>query len=381
MRILHLLAHHPKKFGSIERWSLRLVQVGRERGHEVFLGFNRFPASVEYVAALEKVGVRFLVDHPTSRADIRFLRRLITGIRRDRIDIVHTHFSPTCHFGNLAAWLVGTSGRFWSIHAMSGLDQACLSSQGHIAAQRLSARLVMSVFFDSAAIREDFVGLGLPRGKLVVLPLGVDLGRFSPNGDSSVRGRMRASLQISENAPLVGTVSRAEPVKGLRYLVEAAARVLAVRPDVRWLIVGGGSQMLQLQGLAKSLGIVDRIIFEGIREDIPDLLQAMDIFVLPSLSEGFPLAAMEAMASGRPVVCSQVGGLAELVSHEETGLLVPPADPACLAEAVLRLLADPAFGRRLADRARVKVTQYDDRAISEQLFNIYEAMVPGMRSS
>lgn len=139
--------------------------------------------------------------------------------------------------------------------------------------------------------------------------------------------------------------------------------------------------MLQLQGLAKSLGIVDRIIFEGIREDIPDLLQAMDIFVLPSLSEGFPLAAMEAMASGRPVVCSQVGGLAELVSHEETGLLVPPADPACLAEAVLRLLADPAFGRRLADRARVKVTQYDDRAISEQLFNIYEAMVPGMRSS
>jgi len=381
MRILHLLAHHPKKFGSIERWSLRLVQVGRERGHEVLLGFSRSPASAEYVAALEEARVRCLVDCPRSRIDIGFLRRLITFIKRERVDFVHTHFSPACHFGNLAAWLAGVPGRFWSIHAMSGLDQRRLSSQGHIAVQRLSARFVMRVFFDSAAIREDFVRLGLPRGKLVVLPLGIDLGRFNSNGDRSVRGRMRASLQVSENTPLVGTVSRAEPVKGLPHLVEAAARVAVVRPDVRWLIVGGGSQMQQLQSLAKSLGVVDRVIFEGIREDIPDLLQAMDIFVLPSLSEGFPLAAMEAMASGRPVVCSRVGGLAELVSHEETGLLVPPADPACLAEAVLRLLADPALGHRLAGRARVKVTRYDDRVISEQLFNIYEEMVPVMRSS
>jgi glycosyltransferase involved in cell wall biosynthesis len=183
---------------------------------------------------------------------------------------------------------------------------------------------------------------------------------------------MRASFRVSVNTPLVGTVSRAEPVKGLTHLIEAAAQVAAVRPDVRWLIVGGGSQMQQLQCLAKALGVVDRIFFEGVREDIPDLLQAMDIFVLPSLSEGFPLAAMEAMASGRPVVCSRVGGLSWLVSHEESGLLVPPADPTALAESVLRLLEDRELGERLARGARMKVSRYDNRILCEQLFDIYE---------
>lgn len=376
MRILHLLAHHPKKLGSIERWSLRLVKIGRERGHEVLLGFGCSPESAEYVAALEEARVRFLVDCPSSWVDIGFLRRLITFIKLERIDVVHTHFSPTCHFGNLAAWLVGAPGRFWQFHSMSGLNRRLLSSQGHIAIQRLSARLVLRILCVSEAIREEFDRLGLPSGKLSVLPLGIDVELFCPGGAPGVRARMRASFQVSVNTPLVGTVSRSRPVKGLTHLVEAAARVAAVRPDVRWLVVGGGPQMQQLQDLAKALGVVDRIFFEGVREDIPDLLHAMDIFVLPSLSEGFGLAAMEAMASGLPVVCSRVGGLPELVSHEETGLLVPPGDSAALAEGVLRLLADRDLRERLAARAIDQASRYDNRVACDRLFDLYEQTVP-----
>lgn len=339
------------------------------------LGFTRPPASTEYAAELAEAGVRFWADRPGSRADLGFLRRLVTRIRSERIDVVHTHFSPSCHFGNMAAWLVGAAGRFWQIHSMSGLNRRLLSSQGHVAIQRLSARLVLRILCVSEAIREEFVRLGLPRGKLSVLPIGIDVGKFCPSGDPGVRARMRARFRVPANTPLVGTVSRAEPVKGLTHLVEAAAQVATVRPDVRWLVVGGGSQMEQLQGLAKALGVVDRIIFEGVREDIPDLLHAMDIFVLPSLSEGSPLAAMEAMASGRPVVCSRVGGLPELVNHEKTGLLIPPGDPAALAESVLRLLSDPTLGQRLAGWARGDVTRYDNRVLSEQLFDVYEQMV------
>jgi glycosyltransferase involved in cell wall biosynthesis len=312
MRILHLLAHYPKKLGSIERWSLRLAQLARERGHEVLLGFSQTPASTEYLAALEETKVRFLIDCPASRVDRGFFHRLITFIKRERVDVVHTHFSPACHFGNLAAWLAHVPGRFWHIHSMSGLYGVSLPSLGHIALQRISARFVLRIFCDSGAIREDFTRLGLPSDKIAVSPLGIDTDRFSPSGDPGIRMRIRECFRIPDGIPLIGTVSRAEPVKGLTYLVKAAARVAAVRPDVRWLIVGGGSQMLQLHELAEELGVADRIIFEGIREDIPDLLQAMDIFVLPSLSEGFPLAAMEAMASGRPVVCSRVGGLGSL---------------------------------------------------------------------
>jgi glycosyltransferase involved in cell wall biosynthesis len=371
-----LLAHHPKKLGSIERWSLRFVEVGRARGHEVLLGFNRPSASAEYAVALEEAKVRLFIDAPRSRADAGFLRRLIAFSKRERIDVMHTHFSPTCHFGNLAAWLLGAPGRVWQIHSMSGLDRRRLASQGHIAIQRLSARLVRHVLCVSEAVREDFVRLGLPDGKLSVLPIGIDVDRFCPNGDPGVRARVRAGLGVSAETPLIGTVSRAEPIKGLSHLVEAAARVAAVRPDVRWLVVGGGSQMPHLQGLAKALGVDDRIVFEGVREDIPDLLQAMDIFVLPSLSEGFPLAAMEAMAGGRPVVCSRVGGLAELIRHEESGLLVAPGDAAALAEGVRRLLADRELRERLAARAVAQAGQYDNRALCNRVFDLYEQTAP-----
>jgi glycosyltransferase involved in cell wall biosynthesis len=125
-----------------------------------------------------------------------------------------------------------------------------------------------------------------------------------------------------------------------------------------------------------TLGVEDQIIFEGIREDIPDLLQAMDIFVLPSLSEGLPTAAMEAMASGRPVVCSRVGGLVELVSHEESGILVAPGDSGALAEGVLRLLADRDLRERLAARAVVQAAEYDDRVLCNRLLDLYEQTVP-----
>jgi len=376
MRILYLLAHHPKKLGSIERWSLRLVEVGRTRGHEVLVGFNRPSASAEYAVALKEAKVRLFIDCPRSHMDVGFLRRLIAFIKRERIDVVHTHFSPTCHFGNLAARLLGIPGRVWQLHSMSGLDRRRLSAQGHIIIQRLSARLVQHVLCASKAVREDFMRLGLPAGQLSVLPIGIDVERFRPNGDPGARTRVRAGFRVSAETPLVGTVSRAEPIKGLTHLVEAAAQVAAVRPDVRWLVVGGGSQMQHLHELATALGVVDRISFEGVREDIPDLLHAMDVFVLPSLSEGFPLAAIEAMASGRPVVCSRVGGLPELIAHGESWLLVPPGDSAALAEGVLRCLADRDLMAQLAAGAIVQADRCDNRALCNRLFDLYEQTIP-----
>lgn len=375
MRILQLLAHRPKKLGSIERWFLRIARGARERGHEVTLGLAWPTMSPSFAEALRELGVRVWVDRPSSLVDLAFLWRLVDFIRRERINVVHTHFSPVCHFGNLAAWLVGVPGRFWHIHSMSGITPNLPASLRHVASQRLSARLVVRIFSDSEAIREDFSRLGVPYGKVAVLPIGIDVGQFHLNGAAGTRARIRSSLGVPNGATLVGTVSRAEPVKGLEYLVEAAAQVAAVRPDVQWLVVGGGSQMQELHGLADVLGVAQRMIFEGIREDVPEVLQAMDIFVLPSLSEGFPLAAMEAMASGLPVVCSRVGGLPELVSHEETGLLVPPGDATALAEGVLRLVADGTLRQRLAGRASLEVGRYDNVALCDRLFDVYEETV------
>jgi glycosyltransferase involved in cell wall biosynthesis len=134
--------------------------------------------------------------------------------------------------------------------------------------------------------------------------------------------------------------------------------------------------MLQLQGLARTLGVDNQIIFERIREDIPDLLQAMDIFVLPSLSEGLGMAAVEAMACGLPVVCSRVGGLAELVTHGESGLLFPPGDSVALAEGVLQLIQDHSLRERLSVAAIAQAAQYDERVLCNRLLDLYEQTVP-----
>jgi glycosyltransferase involved in cell wall biosynthesis len=188
--------------------------------------------------------------------------------------------------------------------------------------------------------------------KIVVIPNGVDLRRF--------RGVQSAPttppVELPHSGPILGSVARLSPKKGQATLLEAAALVSRRRPDATFVLVGEGPQRAELGAHADRLGLNGRLRFLGPVENPVPLLSRMDIFVLPSHMEGMSNALLEAMAAGRPVVATDVGGNAEVVLDGVTGLLVPPRDPCRMADALLALLDDPARAGAMgaAGRARVE---------------------------
>jgi glycosyltransferase involved in cell wall biosynthesis len=157
---------------------------------------------------------------------------------------------------------------------------------------------------------------------------------------------MRRALGLPPQAPVILTVARFAPQKGHQVLLEAIPTVLAHQPAAQFLWVGDGPLLPALRARAKSLGVGNHLHFLGRRDDVPELLGAADLFVLPSRFEGLPLAVLEAMAAGLPVVGTQVCGTQEAVADGRTGQLVPPDDPPALANAITALLSQPALAAR-----------------------------------
>jgi glycosyltransferase involved in cell wall biosynthesis len=216
------------------------------------------------------------------------------------------------------------------------------------AAGRWAARVVAV----SGAVRDAWTAAGLSPERVVVVPNGVDLaeGRAAPG--AAERRAVRRELGVAEGTPLVATVSVLRPGKGLEVLVAAAPAVLAAHPRARFAVVGDGPARPELEARTAAGGVGEALAWTGFRRDVPALLAAADLFVLPSLDDAFPTAILEAMAAGLPVVATRAGGIPEIVDDGATGLLVPPGDAAALARAVSALLADPAARRALGEAGR-----------------------------
>jgi glycosyltransferase involved in cell wall biosynthesis len=250
--------------------------------------------------------------------------------------------------GSRAMFYSGLAGRSMGRPA---LWHVRIAESDGVADQALYA-LATGVIATSRAVARRFRP-GAP--KVRVIPNGVDLARFTPRPPSRSLG---ASLGIPPSAPLALSIGRLVAEKGHRHLLEAAAQVERTKPGVHWLLVGAGELEHTLRAQARRLGLEAQVHFAGWRDDIPDMLALCDIFVLPSESEGFGRVLVEAMAMAKVVVAATVGGVPEIVLDGETGILVPSAAPALLADAVRSLLVDPARAARLgaAGRARAEST-------------------------
>jgi sugar transferase (PEP-CTERM/EpsH1 system associated) len=214
--------------------------------------------------------------------------------------------------------------------------------------------------------------IGIPPAQLAVIPNGIPLEDFHPAG----RSKARADLGIPLRAVVVGTVGRLQPVKGTSYLLEAWALLASDHPDAILLLVGGGPQQAALERMSRRLGISERVRFLGDRADVPDLLRGMDVFALPSIWEGMPNAALEAMAVGLPVVATAVGGTAEVVVDGVTGLLVPPGNSDALAQSITCLLCDPALRHKMGQAGRERVVKhFSVGRMVEQTERLYEQLL------
>jgi glycosyltransferase involved in cell wall biosynthesis len=209
--------------------------------------------------------------------------------------------------------------------------------------------------------------------KLRLVPNGIDLARFTPRRPSAA---LREELGIPPLAPIVVSVGRHTPEKGYRHLVDAAALIEHVSPDVHWILVGDGELRGELESRARRHGLGAQVHFTGWRNDVADVLALADVFVLPSESEGFGRVLVEAMAMGRPVVATAVGGVPEIVSGGDTGLLVEPANPIALADAIRSVLDDPSRATRLGAAGRARATStFSLGAHVDAIERVYDAVL------
>jgi sugar transferase (PEP-CTERM/EpsH1 system associated) len=265
--------------------------------------------------------------------DYRLYFKLAKAFRQHRIHIAHTHSWATLLEGVIGAKLARVP---IIIHGEHGTIKA--DSQLHVYLQHLIWRITDQVLSVSDELRQRLhTTFGFPESRVHVITNGVDLSRFdlSRNGVD-----YKARLDLPPSAVAFGTVGRLVPVKAYPILLKASKLVFKEFPHAYLLIVGEGPLYDDLTQMAREYNMVDRVRFLGWRQDVPEILRALDLYVLASESEGMSNTILEAMASGLPVVATAVGGNPELVADGETGLLVPPNHPRALAAAITKLLQD-----------------------------------------
>jgi glycosyltransferase involved in cell wall biosynthesis len=316
--------------------------------------------------ALEDSGTPLLVLPRTSALSLRSWRPLVELLRTERVDIVHAH-----KFGsNLWASLVGRLAGVPVIIA----HEHTWSFEGDLKRRLLDrhviGRLATVVIAVSEHDRHQMVSVEhLPLEKVVHLPNGV------PRLPESAEAKVRAELGIDDSAPVVVSVSVLRAQKALDVLVRAAQRVHAAIPEVRFLIVGEGPERDKLVGLVRELALEDVVLFTGHRTDIGDVLAASDVVASSSVFEGSPLALMESIGAGRPVVATRVGGVPEIVQNGVEGFLVPPGDPEALADRLLVLLRDRDLRERMGAAGRERQrSEFDIQVMVRRLEQLYGSL-------
>jgi len=293
-------------------------------------------------------GVETIILPQSRTFDVVWIRRLVGLLRSERIDVMHAQEFTMNTYGAITSAITGVP----IVTVVQGKNYFWEKRRRRMAYRVVAKRSTM------VAVSEDirrFLGdrVGVAPDDVTVIHNGIDPQRYRP--DARTAFGVRQELGLDGTRPVIGTVGNLYAVKGHASLVQAAARVVRVFPDAVFLFCGRGELLEALQTSAAALGLERNVRFLGFREDVSRLLQAMDVFVLPSLSEGLPLAALEAMAAGKPVVATNVGGTPEAVLDGDTGFLVPPQNPAALAEKLLILLRDPARARRMGESGRIRV--------------------------
>lgn len=315
------------------------------RGHTVILGVPPQSRLKQY-AEREGLPISPVALKKSRLAPLIF--EFLGMIRRHNIDILNTH-------GSLDSWTASIAGR------LSGLKPVVIRTRHKstpiapgLRHRILYQKLPHAIITTGETVRDGLIRrLGIDPSRVVSIPTGVDLEVYRPaQRDASIRTQFGFSSQHI----LVGAIAFLRDYKGLGYLVEAARLVIKAHPDSRFLIVGDGPEKMRLLQQIEDLGLSQHILLAGFREDIPQILAAMDVCVVCSVEgEGLPQSLTQAMAMERPVVATTVGSIPEVVQHRITGLLVPPRDAAGLAEHIGLLIKDPALRRRLAQQGRALI--------------------------
>jgi glycosyltransferase involved in cell wall biosynthesis len=304
-----------------------------------------------FVPDLERLGVPVHCLGDPRALDPRWLARLHALVRRRRFDLVHTHM-PLVAVGartlpSRRVRIVHTEHNIWQRYRL------VTRWANRLTYSRNSAVIAVSDAVAASIGRAPFVRAP----DVCVIRHGPDLPAYGVTPDS--RRRARAALPIAQDALVVGAVGNFTAKKDHRTMLEATAQVAAFNPTLQLVLVGSGPLESTLRDATASLGLTDRVLFAGSRDDIEDLLPAFDVFALSSRHEGLPIALVEAMAAGIPCVATSVGGVPELITDGNEGLLVPPGDAASFADGLRTLLGDERLRHSCGNRASQSARRFD----------------------
>jgi len=330
------------------------------------------------VGRLREAGVNVISLGLTHKRQLRRAMALRHVLRDLRPDILHCHMFHANVLGRWAGSRAGLRNIISTVHIAERRWRPW-----RFWLERQTDRMgAVTVCVSKAALEFHSRKTGVPRERLVVIHDGVDTARFAR--PARPRGAVRAELGIGPDAKVAGSVGRLDPQKGYRHLVRAFAAILEEIPDAHLVIAGDGPERAMLRALANVPGHAGRVHLVGARSDVPDLLHAFDVFVMPSIYEGFGLALVEAMAAGVPVVASAVDSLPEVLGADEpggaAGRLVPPADPAAIAYAVCEALRNPDPAQ--VERARARASgQFDVAPMVGKYAGLYDSLAGQMAAS
>jgi len=369
MKIAHLVTSGELAGG--QAIALRLARAARDAGHEPLFvsptsgAFLDEAAEDGFGTELVDVGRTYRLGGAVALA--RLLRRL-------EVDLLHTHVHAAASIlGRVAAKAAGAAV-VSHLHIENHFRRRRAAKAPLVAADNATARLCARLLAVSDSTRRAFERQGFPAERLETVYNGVDAAALA----AAPAPGLRRDLRLPDDAVLVGHVGRLAPVKGQRELLEALAGLRPRHPDLHVALLGEdqethGAYRAELDRLTASAGLDGAVRFAGFRADAPAALQELDVLVLPSWIEGLPLVVLEAMAQGTPVVATAVGGTPEAVVDGETGLLVPPRDPAALSTALERLLGDPDLRRRLGEAGRARVRErFDAAAMERRVLEVYD---------
>ena len=361
IKVMHII--HALEPGGLEKGVVNITNHLNSKGFEISI------CCLENSGAFEKRlnhGTKVFVMNKQPGIDYLLPLRLARLFRREKTMIVHTHELGTYLYGTVGAKLALRPRIIHGEHG--GLLQSSESRKKYLIVRRCLSYVTDVIHTMSADLKHALAHMTrINPGKIVTILNGVESEKFGRTSSS----RSRVMLGIEPEVFVIGTVGRLSPVKNFELLIRIIPKLnhIGIHPKV--LFVGDGPSRSNLESLIKKCCLEEQIIFLGNRSDVPELLSAMDIFVLPSLSEGLSNSILEAMATGIPVIASDVGGNSELVVHNETGFLFPPGDGNALSQRIAELAGNPEKRYKMGISGRRRI---EESFTLEKMIQNYEQL-------
>lgn len=328
-----------------------------------------------------KLGIN-VITIPTLQRNINIINDFITLIKlykiikKGKYDVVHTHSSKAGILGRWAAWFAGVNKIIHTVHGWGFNNlQTFIVNQSIIILERVTAlittRLVCVSYHDIVKGTSKKIG---KIGQYIVIRSGINIEKFSNLLFSGEK--IKSELNLCPNDYIIGTITRFSEQKAPMDTIQAFNEIVKRGyNDVKLIMVGDGPLLNECKTFSKRLGIDSKIIFTGIRNDIPTILKTFDVFVLSSRWEGLPRVIPQAIASGIPVVATMIDGNAEIIKHMQNGILVEPGDPVKLGESIIWLMKNLDEANKMVYNAKLGLSEFDEKRMIEDTFNLYTSRI------